>query len=97
MPFPEFQRAVLVLTGELQLSSWWLFSVRNRNTVSKQGAPAGRDPGDKDVITAQADQTLLLSAMVVCVFQFLDKLSRNQSPLKQGYLTWREVWIHLSL
>lgn len=34
VPFPEFQRAVLALTGDLELTSWWLFSVTNR----KEGA-----------------------------------------------------------
>lgn len=85
MPFPEFQRAVLALTGDLELTSWWLFSVTNR----KEGArfPSrellqGETPGMKRRSLLWQTRPPFLCAMVVCVFQFLDKLSKNQSPLK---------------
>lgn len=64
----------------------------------------GETCGDEDVITALADKlksfSTLLCAVIVCVFQFLDKLGQSHSPLAN---TWRKrsltelQWGHCSL
>lgn len=53
----------------------------------------GETRGDEDVIIALGDKlksfsTLLLCAVIVCVFQFLDKLGQSHSPLSLTELQW---------